>query len=172
MHGALQERLIKVFSQFKLSSSFWRHLSLRTCDLSTRKRVDIQQIKIQMQVELFDQLGIIQTDPGDEDLGGTKCLWLSGGKSRQPWKQGKEHRYLDQTLAKQHSIWCWIDILSFLDFLTIIHICHQHHMWGSWKIVDWGGKLYSFGFQPKKEETLASSKQVFKNNLQLHSFQI
>ena len=100
MHGALQENLIKVFSQFKLSSSFWRHLSLRTCDLSTRKRVDIQQIKIQMQVELVDQLGIIQTDPGDEDLGGTKCLWLSGGKSRQPWKQGREHRYLDQNPRK------------------------------------------------------------------------
>ena len=113
MYGALQERLIKVLSQFKLSSSFWRHLSLRTCDLSTRRRVDIQQIKIQMQVELGDQLGIIQTDPGDEDLGGTKCLWLSGGKSRQPWKQGREHRYLDQTLAKQHSIWWWIDFLSF-----------------------------------------------------------
>ena len=27
-----------------------------------------------MQVELGDQLGIIQTDTGDEDLGGTKCL--------------------------------------------------------------------------------------------------
>ena len=34
-----------------------------------------------MQVELGDHLGNIQTDPGDEDLGGTKCLWLSGGKA-------------------------------------------------------------------------------------------
>ena len=72
--------------------------------------------------------------------GETKCLCASGGKRRQPWKQGKEHQYLDQTLARQQHT-----RLKFHHFWVNIRSPHWGHValretkkrekkdWQSWK---------------------------------------
>ena len=65
------------------------------------------------------------------------CVW---GERRQPWKQGKEHQYLDQTLARQQHT-----RLEFHHFWVNISSPHWGHValretkkrekkdWQSWK---------------------------------------